>query len=498
MPNDLDGIHMHDTTGEILGGAEMIRFLKAMEGDVTFTDDDVAEGDTARLIIPRGWGPRRAIVTIFSQWYNLQQPTTFKHTFRYRPYDGARAADCVLRRTFGVVDGKPTESFFGTIDPQMVTVQTGIGTTEQVPWGELHVAAFDGAVVTFSATEDGDFGTVFHMEVTVPRRSKETVEMVFADIEMELAENSIYKSKIIMVGEGDEPRFVDLSGVDVSTVIYTADVERALQANLWGPMRQTDKFRRLGLPIKQAVLAYGLFGTGKSLAGLRSALIAVENGWTAILCESADSLEQALELAAMYGRAFVFCEDIDSIAAADCANIERVLEMFDGVVNKGTETLLLATTNKVGSLHAGVMRPGRLDVLVEVGMVDAASIKRMILAQVKDGSLDSAINFDEVVAAMAGFTPAFVVQATQRALKYRVLDGVAQLGTSHLVDAAAELQEQLKLMEAAGTTPQRPPLDAALADVVSAQVAATVSEFRVAGRSGGQLVRDPSNNGTKG
>ena len=496
MADPFDGIHMHDAKYDILDGADLISVLQAMDKDATFSDEMIGVGDTAKLVIPRGMTIRQAITSLFSYWFNQQQPTTFQHTFRYRPHDGALAAYRQLKKTFGFVDGKPTESFFGSTPPQMITVNTGVNDTAQVPWGELRVSALADATINFTTAEDDTLGTVFHMEVTAPRRVEATIEMLFAAIEMELAEHSIYRGKIIKVGGGTEPKFVDLSKIDPASVIYAGDVRRTLEANLWLPMRETARFRREGLQIKQGVLAHGNFGTGKSLAGSLSAKIAVENGWTAILAESGDDLEELLELAAMFAPAFVFCEDIDEVAGVDAEDIDDLLEAFDGVVSKGREVLLLATTNHIDLIHAGMMRPGRFDVLLEIGMLDSDSIERLVRQQV--GSvLEDDIDFVQICKEMAGFTPAFVSQVVQRTRKYAMLDGTSRLGTTHFVAAARELQGHLRRMEAAGTKPERPALDTALTALVDGRVAAVMGEFKIEGRTGGRLVHDPSLNGTK-
>lgn len=487
-----DGIHMHDATGQILPGAELVSLLQSMDKDTTFSDDMVTVGDSAKLVVPRGMTMREVITSLFSYWYNQQQPTTFRRTFNYRPHDGALAAYRQLKKVYGFVDGKPTESFFGSTPPQMITVHTGLNDTTQVPWGELRVSALAGAVITFTEDEDDRFGTVFCMEVTAPRRLEPNIEMLFASIEMELAEHSIYRGKAIKAGGGTEPKFVDLGKVDPDSVVYASDVQRTLEANLWMPMRETVRFRRDGLPLKQGVLAYGNFGTGKSLAGFLTAKIAVENGWTAILAESGDDLEELLELAAMFGPAFVFCEDIDKVARADAENIEGLLEAFDGVVTKGREVLLLATTNNIGDLHAGMLRPGRFDVLVEIGMLDADSIEKLIRQQV-GGALEENIDFAAICAEMKGFTPAFIAQVIQRTRKYAMLDKAARLGTAHFVAAAKEMQGHLQLMQAAGTKPQPSSVNTALGELVDARVAATLGAFRLelGGRSG-RLIHDPS------
>jgi hypothetical protein len=493
-----DGIHMHDITGEVLGGGDLVSVLQAMDKDATFSEDAVTFGDSAKLVIPRGMTIRQAITSLFSYWFNQQQPTTFRRTFRYRPHDGAHAAYRVLKKTYGFVDGKPTESFFGSTPPQMITVHTGVNDTVSVPWGELRVSALADAVITFSEDEDDTLGTVFHMTVTAPRRLESNIEMLFAAIEMELKEHSIYRGKLIKVGRGTEPKFVDVTALEreCKKAVYSAGVKRMLNANLWAPMRRTEEFRRRGLPLKQGVLAHGTFGTGKSLAGGITALIAVENNWTAILAESGDDLRELLELAAMYGPAFVFCEDIDTVASTDSDEIEEMLEAFDGVVTKGREVLLLATTNHIGLIHAGMMRPGRFDVLIEIGIIDVDSIEGMVKQTIPAHELESGIDYAEVAAAMTGFTPAFAVQAIERAQKYAMLDGdVIRLGTQHFVEAAAEMREHEARMAAAGTKPERPSIDGALGEVIDRRVVARLGEFRIDGRPGtGRLVHEPVNN----
>jgi ATP-dependent 26S proteasome regulatory subunit len=293
-----------------------------------------------------------------------------------------------------------------------------------------------------------------------------------------------------------EPKFIDLGAVDCERVVYSTDATRKLAANLWAPITRTDEFRKRGLSLKQTVLLFGTFGTGKTLAGYKTGQLAIGNGWTAIYAESGDNLKELLQLAGLYAPAVVFCEDIDVVAAAGSDNIEAMLDAFDGVQAKGREVLVVLTTNNVGQLHAGMLRPGRIDVMVEIGHLDRESVEKVLRTHVPTGELGE-VDFDVIFQTMDGFTPSFVAQVVERARKYALLDDQRCLTTDSILAAIYELQDQKTAQDAASTKPERPTLDGALGSLVSQQVQATLSNFKVAGRGGGQLVHQPSANGTK-
>ena len=383
--------------------------------------------------------------------------TSFSNTFRFRPWDGAHAFQNALMKTWGTAGrGVAIRSFFGSTPPEMRTIYIGPNEKIQVPWGNIHFAPLQ-ATIELGAVGDRDFGLIFHMTVSAPKKFAPQVQGLFKLVEIELANNSIYKGKAFT--GSDEPTFLDPFVIDRAKVVYTEEVNAQLQANIWTLLEQTDICRKLGLPLKRAVLLGGPYGTGKSLAAMITAQVANTNGWTFIQCRPEDDLKRTLQTARLYQPAVVFYEDVDKLTqSGDPEAISQLLDMFDGIQAKGTELAMVLTTNFVEKIHKGMLRPGRLDGMVEIGPLDREAFERLVKAIVPEGKLDPTIDFDRVSAAMEGFHPAFVKEAIDRAMLYSVsrVGGEAEFFTTDDFEHAARgLLPQLQRMRDAheGITP---------------------------------------------
>ena len=266
-----------------------------------------------------------------------EKPTDFVRSFRYRPWDGANAFQSALMKTWGTAGiGRSVMSFFGGSRPSMITIDVGVNERIQVPWGQIEFPPLK-AMITLDSISDRELGLLFAMTVTAPKKYAGQIEGLFMIIEEELRTHSIYKGKAFTGAE--EPTFIDPYSVDKRKVVYSEEVLAQLDASLWSLMRHTEATRKLGLPLKRAVLLAGPYGTGKSLAAMLTAQEAVENGWTFLQCRPGrDSLDRTLQTARLYQPAVVFYEDVDTLAMqGNPDEISKLLDMFDGIQIKGTE-----------------------------------------------------------------------------------------------------------------------------------------------------------------
>jgi transitional endoplasmic reticulum ATPase len=422
------------------------------------TDDQVTRKGT-QLILPATMDPAEAIEFLHDYVEQMETATEFSRTFRYRPWDGAVALQRALLRVTGTTGlAKGSYSFFGYDPPEMRTINVGHDDTMQVPWGRIAVPMIDGMMVVTTMPHP-TWGPLFHLSVTCPRKFKGAVEGLFNVVEEELKRESIYKGSAID-GQVD-PEFLDLAGVDPNQVIYSEETERQLAANIWSVIRFTSRLRDLGLSRKRAVLLEGPYGTGKTLAAFLTAQEAVKHGWTFLYCRPArDNLANVMSTARLYQPAVVFFEDVDVMTTEDADRdaVSQLLDLFDGITAKSTEIMVVLTTNHKERIHRAMIRPGRLDAVVHIGAYDRIAVERMIDISVPSDKRE-ALDYERIAEAMEGFLPAFVKEATDRAMRYAIArnDGeVGVLNTQDFVDAADGLRPQLDLMEGAseGTGPE--------------------------------------------
>ena len=436
-------------TAALLEKLDALGTQNVTEGSLVF------EGD--RFVLPASMAGKIDEVVDFLNDWDQQQNAEFEFVrqFNYKPFDGAAAFSRSMKRVFGTTGiGKATYSFFGKQPPQYRSIQVGPGgKTLQVPWGKINFALLD-ATFVLGATMTDEYGIVFQISVSAPKKHQARIEGFFKVIEDELENASIYKGHAI-TAHPEEPQFLETRGVDPEKIIYRPEVYEQLDVNLWAPMRYTEALREAGVPLKRAVLLEGPNGTGKTLAGIRTAQIAEENGWTFIIVRAGDDPFAALNTARMYAPAVVWVEDLDVIASAGISAVEgrkaiaRVLDMLDGVQAKGAEVMAGFTSNFAEKLDKSVVRPGRLDAVIPVGALDNDGYQRLVKVLVGE-LLHDEIVWSEVAEAYAGFLPAFAAEAALRAIRYSITRNAGkpkQIETKDLVDAAFGMRSHLELME---------------------------------------------------
>jgi hypothetical protein len=473
---------------------EVMQRLAQLGGSRFSEDDIVFEGD--KLIVPRSMTLKDVRSYIDKKIAADDETVEVYRTFRYRPWDGAYASWQVFKDTFGSLGHQGQRNFWGMQDPpRYITINIGPNETEEIPWGVFSIPLMPETQFITEMDQDEEMGMLFRLRAVTPRKHRPQVEGIFALIEEYLRNNSIYRGKAF---DGkDQPEFLDLSGLDPETVVYSKEVFRQLEANIWSVMRHTQQLRESRIPRKRAALIHGEYGTGKSLAGILTAQVADRFGWTCLVVRPGkDDLETAIQTAKLYQPAVVFCEDLDAVAeGGDLSKDQaaRILDIFDGITAKNTELMIVMTTNFPERIHKAMLRPGRLDAVIEITKLDEEGIEKLIKVALPQENLDSEIEWAEVAKAMDGMVPAYVREAADRAFRYGLthtdgqLEGMT-LATEDLVDAANGLRPQLELMEGA--------LERKESDPLSAQIRKATMLGVVDAVNPGAIVQDGDGDGT--
>jgi transitional endoplasmic reticulum ATPase len=414
--------------------------------------DEVEFHDGPKIILPRGMTYDKAFKILERLRQEAETPTTFERTFKYRPDDGAHATFHCMKARWGMA----------------------FGVTMQVPWGRMEIPTLPGLQVHLAAQIDDELGPLFRLVAMGPRKYKDEMHALFNDIQEFLQTKSIYRGQALIGAEKMDFMNVD---IDRSKIVFSDEVEDMLNGTVWAPIKYADAMRREKLPLKRALLLHGPYGTGKSSAGLLTAQVAAANGWTFLSAKPGrDKVEDVLRTARLYEPAVVFVEDIDGESNdGDPQTVTRLLDAFDGITAKGGELMIVLTTNHLDRIHKGMLRPGRLDAIVEVAGLDRGGVERLIKAVVTPGKLSETCDYDEVYAEMDGFLPAFVRETITRAITFAIArqegNGAYVIDTPDLVHAARSLKPQLQALEDADEGVARATLDTALTRAVEAVVA---------------------------
>jgi len=469
---------------------EAYEALERLGGKLFKEEDYLQEGN--KLIIPEHTTLREISRLTAALADDQEAINNFSHVFNYKPWDVALNAYVALREHFGATRVTGTQGFFGMQPPQMIDVPISSTETVQVPWGEFQTPNLPRVKFTFGSTEHPEYGLVGVIYATGPKEAAAAIHGVWDLVEKQLKKTSIYKGKAFTAEE--MPRFVDVD-IDPAKVVFSEQTGAELDASIWSAIRDRGVLESLGQKVKRAVLLEGEFGTGKSLAIGLTAQEASRYGWTTIIVRPGrDSITDAFRMARMYGPAVICVEDVDTIASAseEAAQISHILELFDGVESKHQKVMVVLTTNHPQLLQKGLVRAGRLDAVIRVGTPDAAGIRKLIEVNLPSSLLSGEIEWEPITTALAGYLPAFIVEAATRALRFAVartpgwerpeaadalltpaqeaqnqalMDGL-RLTTSDLVQSAESLKAHLELMNGAKTGEVRPSVDSAIGRVV--------------------------------
>lgn len=416
-----------------------------------------------KLILPAGLNIDGAIELLRRRKKYELEVVNPQATFDVFPWDGAHALDQVLTRKYGWTPAEAQKGFFGDIPPKMVDVEIGFKRTKSVPWGEFSMPNTSGGRLTCEVSKKRG-RIVFSVSAMVLRQDEYLVQELFDSLRQELAENSIYRGKAIKIRFRDdqgrvlpmpEPSFLDTDSINTEMLIYSKPVHDAVVTNLFTPITRVHDCIANRVAIKRGVLLGGKFGTGKTLAATVASRLAADNNITYIYCPRADELSDAIEFAKQYQSpaAVVFCEDIDrSLDGERTVAMDDILNIIDGIDTKSSNIITVLTTNNLEGINPAMLRPGRLDAVIEVTEPDAWAIEKL-LRHYGGASIDADTDLTGASATLAEqkAIPAVIAEVVARAKLSQIAIQepgtlVTSISADALTEASATMSGQLDLL----------------------------------------------------
>jgi len=423
---------------------------------IDYREVELLRTDTQEVIIPTGmeleslrdWVVRR--IEDENQWVNLD------HTFECFPLEGAHALASALKDRYGWTSLTPKKSWWGDEPPRIVSLRTGVGASIGVPWGRLVIPGIRGFLETSIGTKGG--APVLRVVGEVQRKNEAEFRSIIHEAERKLAGDSIYRGNALRMEfvsaedassvEDFQPDFMDLEGVDETQLVFPDNVARMVEASVFAPVEQTQACRDNGVPLKRGNLLAGPYGCGKTLTAKVLAKKCVRNDWTFLLIPNVDHLAKAVEFARRYQPCVIFSEDIDQALAGSKrdAKVNTILNVIDGIESKGTEIMVVLTTNHVERINAAMLRPGRLDAVIPIGPPDADATIRLVRQYAGDLLADESLV--EVGRTLAGQIPAVIREVCERSKLTAIANhgDAEEITSADLLAAAMGMRQQMKLL----------------------------------------------------
>lgn len=415
-----------------------------------------------KLTVPEGMTLNDAIDLLARRRDYLEETTMMHAVFDFFPWDGALALQKVLSKKFGWAQQKPTPGFWGDNPPSLINVETGPNEVEQVPWGRMSLPTLPGGYVETDA-EMQNGRVCFKLVAEVARRDEDVVRQLFSEVAKYLKSHSIYQGKAIKIRFRDdrgkklampEPKFIDVSGVSKSMLIYSKEVQDSVQTNLFTPIERVEDCIANGIPVKRGIMLGGAYGTGKTLAATVASKLAIDNGLTYIYVPRSDELADALAFAEQYQEkaCVVFCEDIDRAMSGERSfKMDDILNILDGIDSKNSRIITVLTTNHLENINPAMLRPGRLDSIIDVTPPDAEAVQRLVRFY-GAGQIDPNADMTAVGELLAGTIPAVIAEVVKRAKLSQLSlqepgTKVEMIGSEAVLEAARTMQRQVNILK---------------------------------------------------
>ena len=184
------------------------------------------------------------------------------------------------------------------------------------------------------------------------------------------------------------------------------------------------KYTNLGARIPKGVIMVGPPGTGKTLL---AKAVAGEAGVPFFSISGSDFVEMFVGVGAsrvrdMFAEAkknapcIVFIDEIDAVARRRGSGLggghdereqtlnQMLVEMDGFGINEGI--IVMAATNRVDILDPAILRPGRFDRRIHVGLPDVRGREEILKVHAKNKPLSDDVNLEEIARTTAGFAGA--------------------------------------------------------------------------------------------
>ena len=232
---------------------------------------------------------------------------------------------------------------------------------------------------------------------------------------------------IQMQGLGDKGKVYEADENAVKTTfddVAGLDEEKQEMIEIVNFLKNPDEFYKMGAKIPKGVLLCGQPGTGKTLI---ARAIAGEADVPFISMSGSEFTEMFAGLGASRVRklfdkakkmspSIIFIDEIDAIGstrsdgstAADADNnqtLNQLLVEMDGFDSEHT-VIVLAATNRPDMLDKALLRPGRFDRQITIGLPDMNGREAILKIHAKDKKLADDVDLKAIAGDTAGFTGA--------------------------------------------------------------------------------------------
>ena len=247
--------------------------------------------------------------------------------------------------------------------------------------------------------------------------------------------------------ETPDVRWSDIGGLE--------EVKRQLQEAVEWPLKYPELYKKLGHTMPKGILLHGPSGTGKTMLAKAVATESEANfisvrgpellsKWVG---ESERGVREVFRRARQAAPCVIFFDEIDSIApvrgiGGDSMVTERVVSQLltemDGIQSL-QGVVVLAATNRIDMVDPALLRPGRFDKLIYVGMPDKYARQKILEIHTKNKPLAEDVRLDKIAEMCEDFSGADVAAVANTAVSLVLHEYLSKYPTPE--EAAKHVEE---------------------------------------------------------
>ncbi|KAM0451213.1 hypothetical protein ACHAPV_010059 [Trichoderma viride] len=260
--------------------------------------------------------------------------------------------------------------------------------------------------------------------------------------------------KAMEVDEKPTEQYTDVGGLD-------KQIEELVEAIVW-PMKEADRFKKIGIKAPKGALMYGPPGTGKTLMA-RACAAQTEATFLKLagpqlvqmfIGDGAKLVRDCFALAKEKAPAIIFIDELDAVGTkrfdsekSGDREVQRtmleLLNQLDGFASDD-RIKVLAATNRVDVLDPALLRSGRLDRKIEFPLPNEEARAQILKIHSRKMKINPGVNWGELARSTDEFGGAMLKAVCVEAGMIALRSGKNQIGHEHYVDAIAEVQAKKK------------------------------------------------------
>jgi len=261
--------------------------------------------------------------------------------------------------------------------------------------------------------------------------------------------------KAMEVDEKPTEKYTDVGGLN-------KQIEELVEAIVW-PMKQADRFKKIGIKAPKGALMYGPPGTGKTLLARACAAqtdatflkLAGPQLVQMFIGDGAKLVRDCFALAKEKAPAIIFIDELDAVGTkrfdsekSGDREVQRtmleLLNQLDGFASDD-RIKVLAATNRIDVLDPALLRSGRLDRKIEFPLPNEEARAQIMKIHSRKMTVDEGgVNWAELARSTDEFGGAQLKAVCVEAGMIALRMGKSKISHEHYVDAVAEVQAKKK------------------------------------------------------